>query len=645
MKVKKINTFTYYVVQILFLEVLYKYVTIKNVFGIGLLYTFVYSIPIALFLSFFTCLAKPKVNRYLHILVSSIITFYFGFQYIFYTLFSIPFSFRTIRLAHQAFDFTDIMGDVLKSHIGVILAILLPFVFLLCIQKWMDYRHHSKYQNLAIFILFCFGMFINVIYLLPNKAEYNSAYNLYKNTDDQIRLIDQFGLLTYTKIDISRIAFGYQIQLVDEEQVEKIIPSTIDGITYDPNQLDIDFTTLKETETNEELKQMAAYFETAGATYQNEYTGMFKGKNLIFILAESFNEVAVDEIRTPTLYKLIHEGFDFTNFYSPKFLSTTGGEFQAMTGLIPTQEILDIWKQKTPNFSYALGNAFGELGYQTQAYHNWTYTYYNRHKTMPTLGFANYLGCGNGIEKQITCKWLSSDIEMINKTAPLYMSEEKFVTYYVTVSGHSPYVKGANIVNTYYSEVKDLPISTGIKSYLASQIELDRALEALLQQLEMSGKLEDTVIALVGDHYPYTLSIDEINEASSYEKDEIVEVNHSNFIIWNSEMEPVTIEKTASQIDVLPTLLNLFGIPYDSRLLIGKDILSTYEGIAIFSDRSWVTEEGTYFATSKQFVPKEGKVEDPTYIDRINRRVANAFTMSKLIVEYDYYTRIKNGSF
>lgn len=641
---KKINTFTYYLVQIVFLEVLYKYIMVKNIFTIGLLYTIIYSIPIALFLSFFTCLGKPKVNRILHILFSLLITLYFGFQYIFFTLFSVPFSFRTIGLANQALDFTEIIVEALKNNMGFVLAILLPFALLLYVQKWVDYRHHKKHQNLAILFLFVLAMLTNSIYLLPNKTAYNSAYNLYKNTDDQIRIIDYFGLLTYTKIDISRIAFGYQVQLIVEDPVEEVIPPTIDGITYEPNQLDIDFTTLKETEKKEELKQMATYFETAGSTYKNEYTGMFANKNLIFILAEGFNEVAVEEARTPTLYKLIHEGFQFTNFYSPVFLSTTGGEFQATTGLIPTQEILDIWKQTSPSISYALGHSFSEVGYQVQAYHDWTYKYYSRHKTMKTLGYEKYMGCGNGMEKLLSCEWLPSDTDMINQTAPLYMNEEKFVTYYVTVSGHSPYVKGANIVNKHYSAVQDLPISSGIKNYLASQIELDKALEALIHNLEMTGKLEDTVIALVGDHYPYTLSIDEMNEVSGYKKDEIVEVNHSNFIVWSSGMDPIIIEKTASQIDVLPTLLNLFDIPYDSRLLIGKDILSTYEGIAIFSDRSWVTDEGTYFASSKRFVPKEGKIEDPAYIERINKRVANAFTMSKLIVQYDYYTRIKNSS-
>ena len=116
-------------------------------------------------------------------------------------------------------------------------------------------------------------------------------------------------------------------------------------------------------------------------------------------MAEGFNSIAVDENLTPTLYKLTNSGFVFENFYSPVFLSTTGGEFQATTGLIPTQSILNMWKKDKPDIKYALGNSFSKAGYTANAYHDWTYTYYSRQDTMKTLGFDSYMGIGNGLEK------------------------------------------------------------------------------------------------------------------------------------------------------------------------------------------------------------------------------------------------------
>ena len=177
------------------------------------------------------------------------------------------------------------------------------------------------------------------------------------------------------------------------------------------------------------------------------------------------------------------------------------------------------------------------------------------------------------------------------------------------------------------------------------KIVLKKNLLILLNKLEESKRLEDTVIALVGDHYPYELTLEQVNELSEYEKDGIIEVNRSNFILYNSQMQTIKIDKVASQIDVLPTLYNLFGIDYDSRLIIGKDILSTEPGLAIFGNRSWVSDYGSYFSNSKKFIVKENKEVTEDYISQINQIVNNRINMSKLIIENDYYKKvIKNTS-
>ena len=130
----------------------------------------------------------------------------------------------------------------------------------------------------------------------------------------------------------------------------------------------------------------------------------------------------------------------------------------------------------------------------------------------------------------------------------------------------------------------------------------------------------------------------DINSISSYKRDEVVEVNRSNFIIWNNQMkDTIKVDKVGSQIDVLPTLLNLFDIEYDSRLIIGQDILSNKNGIAIFSDRSWVTDCGTYFAADQKFVSKENKEIPDGYLERINKSVSNKFTMSNLLIKHNIY--------
>lgn len=642
----KINKLFFYTFLVLYLEFAFKISVYNHIWGINLIYTILFSIPIIFILTLISSLFKEKINKIITFTLTSILCIYFIFDYIFYRLFSVPFSFQTIGLANQALDFTNIIIDSLIKNILIVIILLLPIVLLIILRKKINFRKLHPKKNLICLGLVIVFYTLSILSLQFDKNSIYSVYNLYYHIREERKTILDFGLLTFTRLDIKRIVFGFNETIIEEnqtnennnqeEEIEKVT-------TY--NQIEIDFDSLIANTTNTEKKNLLEYFKNTSPTNQNDYTGYFKDKNLIFILAEGFNSIAVDPDLTPTLYKLTNNGFVFNNFYSPVFLSTTGGEFQATTGLIPTQTILKNWKSNTPNIYYALGNSFNRLNYTTNAYHNWTYSYYERNKTMKTLGFNSYTGCRNGLEKEMSCKWLPSDVDLINVTFPKYSQEEKFMTYYITVSGHAPYnfTGGNSIASKNKSLVADLPYSTSVKAYLASQIELDKALESLINQLEEQGILEDTVIAFVGDHYPYTLSIDEINEISDYEKDEIVEVNRSNFVIWNSEMsEKVEVDKVGSQIDVLPTLLNLFGIEYDSRLIVGKDILSDYEGIAIFSNRSWVTDKGTYFTNGSKFVSKNNEEIDEEYISRINTRVANSFTISNSIIKYNIYNEILN---
>ena len=638
---RKFNVFVFISFLVIYLEILTKIFVTKSISGIFL--TFLFSLPIIFILYLIVNIFKRKGNIVLTYLISIIFVFYYCFQFFFHRLFSNVFSFNTLGLASNALDFTNIIFDVVLKNIWIVLLYLLPIILLIIFHKRIDFERTSLKKIIICFILSILIWIISLLCLLINKNETYSAYNLYYNINSEMKSVEKFGLFTYTRLDIKRLIFGFEEKLTTTDEVE--LPTepeeeeeTPSVVTY--NEIDIDFDTLIASETNETIKSMLEYFKNSDATNKNEYTGMFEGKNLIFILAEGFNNIAVDPELTPTLYKLSNEGFVFNNFYSPVFLSTTGGEFQATTGLIPTQSILSNWKKYQPTIFYALGNALTPLGYTANAYHNWTHTYYSRQKTMTTLGFNSYMGCGNGMEDLISCRWLPSDVDMMDATLPLYQDSEPFVTYYVTVSGHAPYAynsTGNSIALKNIDYVKDLPYSNNVKAYLATQIELDRALETLINSLDEAGILEDTVIALVGDHYPYTLTVDEINEISAYKRDEIIEVNRSNFILWNSKMDTVVVDKVGSQIDVLPTLLNLFGIEYDSRLIVGKDILSDADGLAIFSNRSWVSDYGTY--KNGKFTLKDGVELDNVeeYVSSMNSIVSNRFTLSANIIKYNIY--------
>jgi phosphoglycerol transferase MdoB-like AlkP superfamily enzyme len=168
-------------------------------------------------------------------------------------------------------------------------------------------------------------------------------------------------------------------------------------------------------------------------------------------------------------------------------------------------------------------------------------------------------------------------------------------------------------------------------------MELDKALELLLNKLEEKGILDDTVIVMTADHFPYGLSLEEMNEKSDIELTEPFLKHKSTLILWNNTIEKTEIDKYISNLDILPTVLNLFGIDYDSRLLMGKDILSDSDGLVIYSNRSFITEKGTYNSITNTFTPFDNQIVDEDYVSSINEIIKQKFYVSKEILEKNYY--------
>lgn len=634
---KRFSTVLYYFVVIMYLEICYRFFVYHSIYSFNLIYITLFSFLISLICSFLSCLGNPKINKKIVFTIVIFLTLLFVGNYIYYSILSTPFSFQVTKMASQALDFLPVLLGCLKKNIISILIFFLPLILSIWQQSKVTIKKNFFFEkkNLVYMIIATY-LLINLV-LIPFKGKDFSAYQLYWNQNNISNSIQTFGLLTADRLDLQRILLGFEeeITLSNKKESEK------EEITY--NKMDIDFEKLIREESDTSIKSVYEYFQNELPTNQNEYTGIYKGKNLIFILAESFNQIAVSEELTPTLYQLIHTGFHFNNFYSPVFLSTTGGEFQAMTGLVPNIDTLNEWYKGKVYLPFSLGKILGKEGYNTQSFHNYEATFYDRTKTMPTLGFSDYFACLTGLEKEMECNWTDSnapdDEEMMKVTFDRYAKKEPFVTYYITMSGHFPY--GLTEKTRNYKMVEDLPYDKKVKGYLSTQIDLDQALELLLKKLKAQGILDDTVICLVGDHYPYSLDLDEINSVSTYQRDEKFEIHHSDLIIWNNETESVEINKVASQIDILPTLLNLFGIEYDSRLLIGHDIFSDNEGLAIFSDMSWISEYGKYSATTKNFEATKEISED--YVSQMNLWVNNSTIVSKKIITENLYQKIEES--
>ena len=653
-KLKKINVIVTCFIIFTYLELVFRLFTSNEVFGMNLLYSSLYNLFLAMIISFIVGFGNNKTNKILFFILVGVMCFIYALQLCVFKMFGFYFDLSLLGATDQVLTFYSEGIKVILQNIFGVLLLFLPFILLLIFNKYFAIRKVNWKFNLiklasAIVVFLVFILSLNI-----NKDGINSAYELYYHVSNNELNIKKLGVLNAFRLDLQRSIFGFEEKIsiidpddyYDEDDDPKEDDDKEEPIVYEYNNLDIDFDSLIASESNSTIKQMHEYFKNESGTLQNEYTKYFEGKNLILFMAESFNEIAVREDLTPTLYKLVNSGFKFNNFYTPTISSTIGGEFQELTGLVAASGFLSPWKSGENYYPFGLATAFQNLGYNTYAYHDHTYTFQSRHKYLSALGFDNYLGCRNGLEERINCKeWPESDVEMIDATFDDYInSEEPFMVYYVTVSGHGDY--GFNysaMARKHKDDVAGLEYSEKPLAYLAAQIELNDALELLIARLDAAGELEDTVIALVGDHYPYYLSIDEVNEISSYEKDSVVEVNRSNFILWNSEMETIEIDKVGSQIDVLPTIYNLFGVQYDSRLIIGKDILSTEPGLAIFGNSSWVSDKGTYYARTGEFVAKDGIDVGEDYIKYMNSVVSNKITMSRYIMQNDYYRKVLGG--
>ena len=580
----------------------------------------------------FTSIWKDKVNKIITYIIYGFMALWYSLYYIFYKVLLTPFSVALFRQTDQVLDFGKELIISILSNIHVVMLFFAPLVLFIIFRKRLFKKKIFLKEVLISIGLLIFSIGLYGFNILIQDKDAGSIYNLYFETNNVSLNIERLGVMAATILDVERFLFGFDEKIVqvdiEEDNEEELFE-------YDYNNLDLNLDV-----GSGNIKTINNYIRTESGTRKNKYTGLFEGMNLIFVVAESFSEIAVSEELTPTLYKMVHDGFYFKNYYTSNNLSTIGGEFQALTGLYADNSLLSSWRGGKAYFPYGLGTMFGNSGYKTYAYHNNSAYFQDRNVYLKGQGFKNFKGCYNGMEKLINCNmWPQSDVEMINATIGDYISnEEPFMTYYITVSGHFYYTFAENSMakkNKKYVNHLDYPEE--VRGYLATQIELDKAMELLLTKLEESGKLDNTVIVLTADHFPYNLDIDDINTLSTYKRDLLIEANSNNLIIYNSKMKSVTVDKVGMSIDVLPTVLNLFGMKYDSRIIMGKDILSTATGIAIFKDKSWVTDKGTYYASKGKFV---GEDVDEEYIKNINNIVNNRTAISRMIVSSDYYRKI-----
>jgi len=635
------------------LEMLVRVVTFLSP-GVGILRVGISTLILALIVSLISSYFNKTISKIIKLVISFIVLFYTFVEVGMYNFIGF---YMGIGNGEQGTKITSYIADFFRSLRPTYYVILIPFVLLLIYYIFIENRilkcEDKKVSGFKKFVptitTLCLVSVLSFSYYLTfniqNKLQTISNKSLFIYPENSNLFVSQFGVLLYGIQDINSFIFdikGDEEIFVNIEKEKEVITD------YTRHIDDTAWNNLIENESNSTYKSLNKYFINRDITDKNEYTGIFKDKNLIVILLESVNEIAINKEYFPNIYKIYNEGISFRNNYSPRNNCSTGNnEMASITSLYSINNVCTANKYKYNKYPEAIFNMFKNDGYSVTSYHSYTDKYYSRHTIHPNMGSTKFYGVDDlGMEYSHVYEEWPSDLTFFETAMPYFVNDDKFMAFMTTVTTHQTYNVPSTLGDKYVDLFKDTEYSMTVKRYLSKMVELDKALGYMLDELERKGKLDDTVIAMFSDHYPYGLSNYQINTVLDYNVDERLEVDRTPMVIYNSEIEPVRVEKYTSIVDLLPTLLNMFDINHDPRLYIGNDIMDKdYFGRVAFVDGSWQDSVGFYRATSGKFIETntEGKTYTTDELLAINTEISNEQKMSRLAIKNNYFKYLFEG--
>lgn len=656
-----------------FLSILYWELLLRETLGIFrqfTLYPLLFILAESLVISFLLLWFRNRtVNRIIICVLMFALCFFYTAQMVYFKVFGSIASMSMTGMGVDAVtNFWWALKEVLAANAFRILMFFIPV--LLCIAVSAAGMNNAAKigwkPHAAVLLAAVLAWTLGAVALRAggtgNYTAFQAYHSRYTDTDTSS---SKLGVLTTAILELSSPVThsdAYEqptmVDLKETEEQLQIKPEKqeVTAVKYEPNIIpELNFDRISESTESNTTKKMCSYFGNLTPTDKNRYTGLFEGKNLVYICAESFSTAAIDKELTPTLYKLANNGIVLNNFYNSFKNTTTNGEFALLTGLWP-----DVSRQDADRGSYtgsfhtsstrympfALGNIFtSQTGAESLGYHGYVGEYYDRNTTHANIGFKMRFAFK---DLKFTTSWPTSDYELIEQTVDDYINLKRWDAYYMTFSGHGTYMPTNEIAAINLDKVNEIVGDRGYNEeqlcYLACNYELEKALTCLVDRLEKAGELDNTVIVLVADHTPYHLTSENIFGLMGCEPENSLDEYRSTAIIYNSEIkEPITVDTPCCNVDILPTVLNLFGIEFDSRLLGGTDILaeSNYH-VALLYNKSYVTDRVVFDATTGKAIWTEkgqelSDAEKESYLEYMTNLCNNKYTSSLNILETDFY--------
>ena len=672
----------------IYMELLF-HIAIYHGIDSNIMHPLTFAIACGLTLSALTSFWHRIANAITAYTIWGIFTVYYIAQFVYYKIFRTFLSLVSIGGAHDAMNFKSVLFATLRANWYVILLFLLPLICLILLNRLKFTFDRGRIgesngvlkgvivQTASSAVMWIAAICLLAVHGTGAYTPYSLFHGRYvlelsmnklgvimttcrdctvmitkSNSDKTFELAESALDIQGRSNSMSSLSSDKENQNSKSSDNESSNSASGSNSTessepqYVP-QIDenINFTQLYNSTDDDELKSITAYFSGVQPTYTDEYTGMFKDYNVVFVTAESLSTYGISKEATPTLYKIYHEGFEFTNFYNPLWYhSTIDGEFANCLSQYPASSKWSFEESADTYQPYALGNILNSQGYKSYGYHDFDATYYDRTSTHPNMGYTTFKAIGAGLD--IPDHVMYSDLECIEAVYNDFIDDDHFNMYLMSFSGHLPY----NYDNQYIcqknrEEAESLLSGKGYSdeavAYVAAQMELDKALEYLMNKLEEAGKLDNTLFIVAPDHYPYGLSDGVYNELAGKDiEDDDFELHRNQFGIWCSSMG-----KLCASIDILPTVLNLLGADFDSRLLAGRNILSNSDELVIFADQSFITDKIKYDASTGEtiYLVPESQVPDD-YLDSMIAEVENRLYISDEVIGTDYFSFVYGKS-
>ena len=597
--------------EILYLLSIFAYLLIvKYIYSNNISYDFEVFMAFSLVIIGIALLVGSHINKYSSFILCTIYTLYLVAQKTYYNGFGSYFRFSTaLELGKEVAEQKGAIGELFDTNdlIPFIVLIAITVVFLVlryAFKAKTKYRWYVRLSSLLCFLLSF--VFINTMtdeIIKTGEGDdmnfliYKTDFYVYDTVNNPEAFVKKLGLLTY----------GYRdtVSLFESKKVNDL---------YD--------------------EELSAYYNSLSDLNEtNDYTGLFKDKSLIIIQAESLNNWGISEELTPTLYKMMSKGMHFTNFNTPLLIgSTSDSEFMANTSFIPEAEGYSVCYQFVDNtYPLTLGNLFKDNGYKTDAYHNNFREYYNRDITFANYGYKFFDSYELGVESETQDSLLSEQIAYID------VEKEKFMSFWVSYSGHQTYsLDGVGVDSDDVAKIKEIypNLNDEYVSYIAKTMDLDKAVEKILNIFEWNDRLDDVAILIYGDHIAKSLDFsDSSNLRQVFGDDE--KLLYTPMFIYTSDMEAVTVDKYCTALDILPTLMNLWDFDYESKYAFGNDILdNSYRGFAFDANGNCWNNDFYYNSTDVTITTYNGYNEDDAWdiVNDFNKK--REICKKTLIVDY-----------